>query len=114
MRKNKFRSWDEEEGKFYYFRDGHYYDSCDYWISDAVCYQFEWENAEEFTGKQDKNVKDIYENDKVKTGINIDDEWHERIGVITWNNEFSMFEQKFEDGEQCMDVLCEIIGDIHT
>ena len=60
MKTNKFRSWNETDGCFYYFQDGKYFDENNKEI-DKRC--FDWNNAEQFTELYDKNKKEIYEGD---------------------------------------------------
>ena len=52
MKINKFRSWNDVDECFYYFQDGKYFDENNEEI-DRHC--FNWNNAEQFTGLNDKN-----------------------------------------------------------
>jgi uncharacterized phage protein (TIGR01671 family) len=59
----KFRSWNEENNMFFYFKDGKYY--LDSWLkiqcTDTI--DFDWGNAEQSTGLFDKNDIEIFKGD---------------------------------------------------
>jgi hypothetical protein len=61
MREILYRSWNKRENKFYYFKNGRYYsdEDCKHCISERICTEFVWSNAQQFTGKTDKNWKRI-------------------------------------------------------
>ncbi|MCL1692016.1 YopX family protein [Elizabethkingia anophelis] len=62
MREIILRSWNKMDQCFYYFTQGLYFDSLDFNNEiDAFC--FNWKNAEEYSGKEDKNRVKIFEND---------------------------------------------------
>ncbi len=61
----RFRSWCEEENKFYYWQDGEY-NFCGGYTEMNHRNRFNWQNAEQFTRKIDINAKEIFEGDIVR------------------------------------------------
>lgn len=63
----KYRSYYSVSKQFYYFCNGKYYESEDlsHCISERICSEFAWSNAEQWTTMKDKNKKDIYANDYI-------------------------------------------------
>jgi hypothetical protein len=63
-----FRSWNKVEKKFYYFKDGRYYSDpeCKHCVSERICTEFSWNNAQESTGLTDKNGKGVFEGDNCR------------------------------------------------
>ncbi|WP_407483442.1 YopX family protein [Elizabethkingia anophelis] len=91
MREIIFRSWNETDQCFYYFTQGLYFDSLEF-NNEVNAFCFKWTNAEEYSGKEDKNGVKIFEGDKIKH-VNgqkrVNNEWVD-------NEEY--FEVKFKHG----------------
>ena len=128
----KFRSWNEEEKVFYYFFKGLVFD-CPIKIKEYnhvggnKFYKFNWDNAEQFTRRIDKNGKDIYEGDIINL---LADSISEKLGRAygTWRTECVFINDSFQ--LRCIDkkhlvwrftdldfngktFIREIIGNIH-
>lgn len=129
MDKNRFRSWNINKNKFYYFCNGRYYDSSDLstCISERICTEFDWSNAEQFSGVIDnKKNKDfpsgqqVYDNDivKIKLGFHdddfdihySDDYFIEKIIVDPFIGFNGMFKKEIPPTQPCS---IEVIGNIH-
>lgn len=65
MRCIKLRSWNEKLKKFFYFKDGRYFSDikCELvnCVSERICDDFKWSNAQQFSNILDKNGVEIYE-----------------------------------------------------
>ncbi len=119
MRKIKFRAWDRVENKFvigfikFYTNNGKL---CFENETGIVCMSLSNRIVlEQYTGLKDKNGKEIYEGDIVKSGMNCKNEWIEYNAIIKWDDIFGMWIQYICEinDEQMMDVPCEVIGNIH-
>lgn len=75
MRTNKFRSWNDIDGCFYYFQDGKYLDENNKEI-EKHC--FDWSNAEQFTGLNDDSNSEVYKNDILE----LYDIWDCKYGIV--------------------------------
>ena len=101
MREIKFRAIDRNSGKWVYgipftfkennftdFEAIHVCDSTGYWrivqiIPDTLC---------QYTGLKDKNGKEIFEGDVVRTHFSFGHEVTQEPFIIKWNKERAMFE----------------------
>ena len=114
MREVLFRAWNEKEHKFYYFKDGRYYSDaeCKHCISERICREFTWRNAEHVTTEEDCNGVKIFEGDIIE---------NDEIDGQGFGEVF-----QFSDGNWCFDTWCssaislaqrghgsEVIGNIH-
>jgi len=60
----KYRSWSKKHKCFTYFQNGFY--GIDGAVFETNRFGFNWQNAEQFTGKTDKHGTEIYKNDIIK------------------------------------------------
>lgn len=67
MKINKYRSWNKELNQFFYFKNGKYYKSisCESidCISERICNEFNWNNAEQYIYKKDIKNLEVYDGD---------------------------------------------------
>lgn len=66
----KFRSYNQEKEQYYYFLNGRYWshESCEppYLISERICSEFNWDNAQMSSELKDKNGIELYEGDNIE------------------------------------------------
>lgn len=112
MREIKCRSYNESEKCFYYFRNGRYYDTEDLrrCISERVCKEFKWINAEQYIGLRDKNGKEVFEGDTVTGG--------KVLGAVAFNGGSFICSAEDETGHYIRCDICdvsdmEVIVNIH-
>lgn len=58
-----FRSWNESEKCFYYFKNGKYFEDVECEKESNNNSRFSWSNAEQFTGLLDKNGVKVFDGD---------------------------------------------------
>ena len=90
--KTMLRSLNVKESKFYYFINGCYYNASEEYtdigvlmsnkISERICSEFNWNNAERLTGLTDKNGIKLFEGD---TGI---EKGHKKFEIIFLDGSF--------------------------
>lgn len=108
----KFRSFRENIGKFCYFKDGKYYldELCTRELTYNIDCHFDWDETEQCTNLFDKNGKEVYLNDVVKSSIHGD-------GLIKWDEYNTGFYidyiHKFRESAMHHLSVCEIVGNIH-
>lgn len=85
----RYRSFNKEKGQFYYFLKGRCYsrESCQarFLISERVCSEFSWRNAEQYIGRKTSSGQRIYQGDKLSDSEG--DDFYE----IMWSPLMSQF-----------------------
>jgi uncharacterized phage protein (TIGR01671 family) len=88
MREHKYRAWDEQNNEWIKAKN------VGLLIQTALAYP-KTIILEEYTGRKDENLKELYENDIITAvwhcTVCFDTSPHELTGTIEWNNENSMF-----------------------
>ena len=133
MREIKFRAWNKKNNKMYYFPEmgicSEYNLLSFIWDGDtgtnygAIDWEIENYEVMQFTGLKDKNGEgqEMYQDDICKANyyceIVFDNEPHNLVGTIEWDDTFGMWMYDYGHGstpltdENLRDI--EIIGNIH-
>ena len=91
MKNTKIRSWNKFENHFFYFQNGKYFkdSDCKKCVSERICREFMWSNAEWCTELYDKNGKEIY------TGEILYNNDREEHCIVKYSKEKAMFIVKY-------------------
>lgn len=115
MSDSKFRSWNDNFKKFYYFENGKYYNDveCNNYYSSKANVLFKWNDAEKYISKTDKNKKEIYTGDIINRKT-----WDGKWIVIRYDSVHSGHATAVTYGYTIPDDIkgdgpLEVIGNIH-
>ena len=115
MREIKFRAWDKVNKRMLYFSDLAMFEEYDllYFRRGILNVPFDGLELMQYTGRKDKNSKEIYEGDIIEYGYGFGNKLIK--GVVEWNDDYCGFSPfcEYDIDCQCFVRVTEIIGNIY-